>query len=43
VPSILLPVETVTKANIKSTVLKDGYVSKADLCKGIPASACAGM
>ena len=43
VPSILLPVVTVTKANIKSTVLKDGYVSKADLCKGIPASACAGM
>jgi D-xylose transport system substrate-binding protein len=43
VPTILLKVETVTKANIKSTVLADGYVSKADLCKGIPASACAGL
>jgi D-xylose transport system substrate-binding protein len=43
VPSILLPVVTVTKANIKTTVLADGFVTKAALCKGIPASACAGL
>jgi D-xylose transport system substrate-binding protein len=43
VPSILLPVVTVTKGNIKTTVIADGFVSKADLCKGIPASACAGL
>jgi len=43
VPSIILPVETVTKANIKSTVLADGFTTKARLCKGIPASACAGL
>jgi D-xylose transport system substrate-binding protein len=43
VPSVLLPVVTVTKANIKSTVIADGYVTKADLCKGIPASACKGL
>lgn len=42
-PAALLPVVTVTKANMKSTVLKDGYVKKADLCKGIPASACSGL
>ena len=43
VPTVLLPVETVTKANIASTVLADGFVTKAVLCKGIPASACAGL
>ena len=43
VPSVLLPVTTVTKANIKATVLKDGFVTRKDLCKGIPAKACAGL
>jgi D-xylose transport system substrate-binding protein len=43
VPSILLPVETVTKANIKSTVLADGFTTVARLCKGIPASYCKGL
>jgi D-xylose transport system substrate-binding protein len=43
VPTILLPVTTVTKDNIKSTVLADGFVKKADLCNGLPASACAGL
>lgn len=43
VPTILIPVTTVTKANIKSTVIKDGFVTRADLCRGIPASACKGL
>lgn len=43
VPSALLKVITVTKANIKSTVLKDGYVSRSQLCSGVPASVCAGL
>ena len=43
VPSIIIPVETVTKANIAQTVIKDGFVTKAELCNGIPASACAGL
>jgi D-xylose transport system substrate-binding protein len=43
VPTMLLPVVAVTKANIKSTVIADGYVTKAQLCNGIPASACAGL
>jgi D-xylose transport system substrate-binding protein len=42
-PSALAKVITVTKANIKSTVLADGYVKRSDPCKGIPASACAGL
>lgn len=43
VPSVIEPVTTVTKKNIKSTVLKDGYVTKAALCNGIPASDCKGL
>jgi D-xylose transport system substrate-binding protein len=43
VPSAIIPVITVTKANIKSTVIADGFTTKARLCKGIPASACAGL
>jgi len=42
-PSSLAKVLTVTKANIKSTVIKDGFVTKAALCSGIPASACSGL
>jgi D-xylose transport system substrate-binding protein len=43
VPSVIKPVETVTKANIKSTVIKDGFVTKAQLCSGIPAKDCSGL
>jgi D-xylose transport system substrate-binding protein len=43
VPSVLSPVTTVTKANIKSTVLKDKFVKKSDLCKGIPSQLCKGL
>jgi D-xylose transport system substrate-binding protein len=39
-PSVIIGVKVVTKSNIKSTVLKDGFVKRADLCAGI-ASACA--
>lgn len=42
VPSILLPVTTITKANIK-TVVDDGFVTKAQLCNGIPAQDCTGL
>jgi D-xylose transport system substrate-binding protein len=43
VPTVLLPVVTVTKANIKKTVVADGFVTKEQLCNGIPASACSGL
>lgn len=43
VPTVLLPVVTVTKDNIKSTVIADGFVTKEQLCNGIPASACSGL
>jgi D-xylose transport system substrate-binding protein len=43
VPTILLPVVSVTKANIKSTVIADGFVTKETLCNGIPAAACSGL
>lgn len=44
VPSVLLPVTAVTKHNIKSTVIKDGFVTKAQLCtKAIPKKDCAGL
>lgn len=45
VPSVIKPVETVTKANMRSTVIKDGFVTKAQLCKGtgVPAKDCAGL
>lgn len=38
-PTFLAPVVTVTKNNIKKTEIKDGYVKKSDVCKGI-AAAC---
>ncbi|GAC1643395.1 MAG: D-xylose ABC transporter substrate-binding protein [Chloroflexota bacterium] len=40
IPTILIPVVTVTKSNIKSTVIADGFVKRAELCAGI-AGACA--
>ena len=43
VPTVLLPVVTVTKENIKSTVVADGFVTKEQLCNGIPAAACSGL
>lgn len=43
IPTTLLPVVTVTKANIKSTVVADGFATKAELCNGLPAAACAGL
>jgi D-xylose transport system substrate-binding protein len=43
-PSVIKAVETVTKANIKTTVIKDGFVKKSDLCTSqIPASDCSGL
>ena len=38
-PNIMTPVE-VTKANIKSTVVADGFYKVSDICKGAIASAC---
>lgn len=43
VPSSIAGVITVTKKNMKSTVIKDGYATRAQICKGIPASACKGL
>jgi D-xylose transport system substrate-binding protein len=40
VPSVLLKPVAVTKSNVKSTVVKDGFVKPADLCTGQYASAC---
>jgi len=39
-PGVLLTPIAVTKANIKSTVIKDGYVKKSDLCQGQFAADC---
>ena len=36
IPAILLPVESVDRTNIAATVLADGYVTKADICQGVP-------
>lgn len=37
IPSVLLPVTPVDKSNIATTVIADNYVTKADVCQGIPA------
>jgi D-xylose transport system substrate-binding protein len=41
VPTIKLAVVAVTAANVKDTVIKDGFWKAADVCKGAYASACA--
>jgi len=40
VPSHLLESTPVTKGNVKSTVVADGFVSPSELCEGAFASAC---
>jgi D-xylose transport system substrate-binding protein len=40
VPSILLKPIAVTKGNVKSTVVADGFVEASELCEGVYASAC---
>jgi len=40
VPSVLLEPIAVTKANVKDTVIKDGFVSASELCTGPYAAAC---
>lgn len=37
IPSILETPVTVDKSNIASTVIADGFVTKGDVCKGLPA------
>ncbi len=37
IPSVLETPKTVDKSNIASTVLADGFVTKAQLCSGLPA------
>jgi D-xylose transport system substrate-binding protein len=39
-PSVLLQPVAVTKANIKNTVIKDGYLEKKDICIGRFAAPC---
>jgi D-xylose transport system substrate-binding protein len=39
-PSVLLTPVAVTKANIKNTVIKDGFLKKSDVCIGKYAAAC---
>ena len=41
VPSVLLPTVAITKGNVKDTVVKDGFVKPAELCRGQYAKACA--
>jgi D-xylose transport system substrate-binding protein len=41
VPSVLIDTISITKANVKDTVVKDGFVKPADLCTGAYAKACA--
>ncbi len=40
VPSVLLQSTPVTKENVKSTVVADGFVTTAELCEGAFAAAC---
>jgi D-xylose transport system substrate-binding protein len=40
VPSVLVPVTSLTKDNIKETVLKDGVYTVAEICTGKYKSAC---
>jgi D-xylose transport system substrate-binding protein len=40
VPSVLLEPIAVTKNNVKSTVIKDGFVTASELCTGPYAAAC---
>ena len=37
IPSVFNAVEEVDISNISTTVIADGFVSKADVCKGVPA------
>jgi D-xylose transport system substrate-binding protein len=39
-PSVLLPPVAVTKANIKDTVLKDGFLTRSQICVGKFAADC---
>ena len=39
-PSVLLQPQAVTKANIKDTVIKDGFLKRSDICVGKFASLC---
>ena len=39
-PSVLLQPVSVTKANIKDTVIKDGFLKRSDICVGKYASFC---
>ncbi|MEU5099311.1 substrate-binding domain-containing protein [Streptomyces sp. NPDC020996] len=40
VPSVLVPVTSLTKDNIKDTVIKDGVYSVSEICAGKYAAAC---
>jgi D-xylose transport system substrate-binding protein len=40
VPAVIVPAVTVTKANIKDTVVKDGYWTAAEICTPQYAAAC---
>jgi D-xylose transport system substrate-binding protein len=40
IPSVLLTPVAVTKDNIKSTIIKDGFLSPGEICTGKFASAC---
>lgn len=40
VPSVLVPVTSLTKDNVNDTVIKDGVYTAADICTGKYASAC---
>lgn len=40
VPSVLLEPQAVTKDNVKSTVIADGFIAPSELCTGPYASAC---
>jgi D-xylose transport system substrate-binding protein len=41
VPSVLVPTEVITKSNMESTVVKDGFVTAQQLCTGPYKQACA--
>ncbi|MGW7193946.1 ABC transporter substrate-binding protein, partial [Streptomyces sp. NPDC054838] len=43
VPSVLIPVVSLTKSNIKDTVIKDGVYTTDEICTDKYAAACASL
>ncbi|MEU1095796.1 substrate-binding domain-containing protein, partial [Streptomyces sp. NPDC005877] len=43
IPSVIIPIVSLTRANIKETVIRDGVYSKAEICTANVKDACDAM